>query len=377
MDRHAVDYRPWLWLAGLVTLSFLLWLLAPILTPFVISALLAWLGNPLVSKIEQSGRSRTTAVVLVFALMTLVMVLIVLLLIPILERQVAQFIQWLPRLSGWITSIAVPWLEQKLDLSIASYFDPTSVFDLLKNYWQEAGGVAATVLGGISKSGFTVLAWLANLLLIPVVTFYFMRDWQFMIDRTYELVPRPLAPTVSRLAKDSDAVLGGFMRGQLTVMLALGTIYAIGLSLAGIKLGILIGFVAGLISFVPYLGAIVGLGAAVIASLVEYGDVTHLVLVFAVFGVGQTIESFLLTPWLVGDRIGLHPVAVIFAIMVGGQLFGFLGVLLALPVAAVSMVLLRFAHQQYVSSRLYQSDGTDEGQGPEQGTAVPAQPPEE
>ena len=161
---------------------------------------------------------------------------------------------------------------------------------------------------------------------------------------------------MTRLAAESDQVLGGFLRGQLSVMLVLGAIYALGLWLVGLDLGLLIGFIAGLVSFVPYLGAFVGLAAAVIATLVQHGDLTHLALVLGVFAVGQALESFVLTPWLVGDRIGLHPVAVIFAIMAGGQMFGFLGVLLALPVTAVAMVLVRYMHQRYTSSGLYGAD---------------------
>jgi len=169
------------------------------------------------------------------------------------------------------------------------------------------------------------------------------------------LLPRAVEPTVSRLAHESDLVLGGFLRGQLSVMLALGTMYTLGLWAAGIDLALLIGFIAGLVSFVPYLGVFVGLGISLIAALVQYGDLLHVVLVCVVFGVGQTLEGFVLTPWLVGDRIGLHPVAVIFAVMAGGQLFGFFGVLMALPVAAVVMVLLRYLHQRYTESDLYGS----------------------
>jgi predicted PurR-regulated permease PerM len=180
-----------------------------------------------------------------------------------------------------------------------------------------------------------------------------MRDGRDMLHRVRELLPRPIEPVVVRLTHESDQVLGGFIRGQLSVMIALGVIYAAGLTAVGVDLGILIGLIAGLVSFVPYLGAIVGVGAAVVATLVQHGDWMHLLLVLGVFGIGQMLESFLLTPWLVGDKIGLHPVAVIFAIMAGGQLFGFIGVLLALPVAAVVMVVLRYAHQRYTQSGLY------------------------
>ena len=366
------DRRRWQWLALAVVVGVLVWLLSPILTPFVISALLAWLGEPLVRKIERTGRSRTAAVLLVFTLMTLVLVLAVLLLVPLIESQVSKFIDWLPRFGQWLTGTAVPWAEGRFNLELAGYVDPSQLIELFKEHWRQAGGIAATVMGELSKSGMALVSWLVNLALIPVVTFYFMRDGSAMLARARELLPRPVEPTVTKLALESDQVLGGFIRGQLSVMIALGTIYAIGLTAVGVDLGILIGLVAGLVSFVPYLGAIVGLGAAVIATLVQHGDLMHLALVLGVFGLGQLLESFWLTPWLVGDKIGLHPVAVIFAIMAGGQLFGFLGVLLALPVAAVSVVVGRYLHERYTHSKLY---GADESPvvvvEPVGGTSVP------
>ncbi|HMB56856.1 MAG TPA: AI-2E family transporter [Arenimonas sp.] len=341
------------WLLITAAVGVLLWLLAPILTPFVLSALLAWLGDPLVVRLERAGRTRTVAVLLVFVLMVLVITLALVILVPLLEDQVGQFIVWLPRLADWITVTAIPWVEHRGGFKLATYIDPTQLIALLKGHWQQAGGIAATVIGGLSKSGLAIIEFFANIALIPVVTFYFLRDWRSMLTQIRELLPRPLEPVVVRLAAESDEVLGGFLRGQLSVMLSLGTIYATGLWLVGLDLGLLIGFVAGLVSFVPYLGAIVGVSAAVIATLVQHGDVTHLALVLMVFAIGQTMEGFVLVPWMVGDKIGLHPVAVIFAIMTGGQLFGFLGVLLALPVAAVAMVGLRYAHDRYTHSHLY------------------------
>lgn len=361
MNPSLLWLRPWLWLGGFVVLGLLLWLLGPVLTPFAVAALLAWMADPLVSRIERSGRSRSTAVTLVFLMMSLLVVLVVLLLVPMLKTQIEQAGEWGPKLGGWITTTAIPWIETRLDVSIAAYVDPAELGNLLKAHWQQAGGVAANVIGGLSKSGLALLGLVANLLLIPLVTFYFMRDWRGMIAAVHELIPRPLEPTVVRLARESDDVLGGFLRGQVSVMVALGLIYGVGLSLIGLDLGFLIGMIAGLLSFVPYLGTAIGLIAAVIATLVEHGDLFHLVLVCAVFGGGQLIEGFVLTPWLVGDRIGLHPVAVVFAIMAGGQLFGFLGILLALPAAAVFMVLLRYAHERYTQSLLYREDRDGDG----------------
>lgn len=350
------DLRPWWWLAMTALLCGLLVLLGPVLTPFVVSALLAWLSDPLVGRLQRRGIGRTLAVVLVFGAMTLGLLTVLLIVVPLLERQIGYLVQQLPTYGAWLRQTALPWLEARTGLELAGYFDPARWMELLEGHWQQAGGVAATVLGGISKSGLAILGWLANLVLIPVVTFYFLRDWPGLVERVRGLLPRPLEPTVSRLAKESDEVLGGFLRGQLSVMLALGTIYTLGLWLAGIELAFLIGMGAGLISFVPYLGTFLGLGAGLIAALVQHGDWLHVLLVVAVFSAGQMLEGFVLTPWLVGDRIGMHPVAVIFAIMAGGQLFGVLGVLLALPVAAIALVVLREVHARYTSSGLYGAD---------------------
>lgn len=355
-SSNTAAMRRWQWLALSVVIGLLIWQLGPVLTPFVVSALLAWLGNPMVAKLECSGRSRTSAVIIVFATMSVILAAALLVLVPLLENQIAQLIDWLPRLAEWITGTAVPWLETRFRVSLAGYFDPAVLAELLTGHWKQAGGVAASVLGGISKSGLAILGWAANLLLIPVVSFYFLRDWRSMLAQLRGLLPRPIEPTVVELARQSDEVLGGFLRGQLSVMLSLGAIYAIGLWLVGLDLGLLIGVVAGLVSFVPYLGAFVGVAAAVIATLVQHGDLLHFALVLAVFGFGQIAESFFLTPWLVGDRIGMHPVGVIFAIMAGGKLFGFIGVLLALPAAAVVMVLLRYAHQRYTASSMYKAE---------------------
>ena len=362
MSDLDIDTRRWQWLALLLGLGAVLWMLAPMLTPFVVSALLAWLGDPLVARLQRAGRSRGVAVLLVFTLMALILVLAVLVLLPLLEEQFSQMMDWLPSLATWITATAVPWIEQRFHVQIRNYIDPQQLVALLKGHWQQAGGIAASVLGSISQSGLTVLRWITNIALVPVLTFYFLRDWPDMLKSVRELMPRPLEPVLVKMAREADEVLGAFLRGQLSVMVALGTIYATGLTLVGIQFGFLIGFVAGLVSFVPYLGASVGVTAALIAAGVQYGDSMHLLGVLVVFGIGQMSEGFVLTPWLVGDRIGLHPVAVIFSILAGGQLFGFLGVLLALPTAAVAMVGLRFAHQRYTESHLYGAPASDEPQ---------------
>ena len=350
------ETRRWQWLAVLLVVGFLVWRLAPILTPFVISAMLGWLGDPVVDRLERSGRARSTSVVIVFGLITALLALALLVLLPLLWEQVQYLIDWLPRLAIWVTSIAIPWIEHRFRVDLSHYVDPGYLVQLIQGHWAEAGGFAAMLLGGITNSSLALFAILANIALVPVLTFYFLRDWDVIIAKVAGLLPRPSLDTVSKLASEVNLVLGHFIRGQVSVMVALGVIYAVGLWAVGLELGLLIGFVAGLVSFVPYLGAFVGLSAAVIATLVQHGDLLHLALVLGVFSIGQSLESFILTPWLVGDRIGLHPLAVIFAIMAGGQLFGFLGVLLALPMAAIAMVLLRYGHEKYTRSGLYGAD---------------------
>ncbi|MFC4727833.1 AI-2E family transporter [Coralloluteibacterium thermophilus] len=347
------DTRRWQMLALAAALGFLIWLLGPVLTPFIVAALLAWLGDPFVDRIEARGRSRTTGVVLVYALMLLVLALILLLVLPLLEREVMRMIEAFPRYRDWFMGTAVPWLEARLNIEFGQYVDASHAVEMLQEHWRQAGGVAATILGTVSRSGMTVVLWTVNLVLIPVVTFYFLRDWDVMMTKLREMLPRSIEGTVVRLARESDTVLGGFIRGQLAVMFALGALYALGLWLIGIDMALIIGLITGLTSFVPYLGAILGFVLGAVAALVQYGDWQHLLLVALVYTVVQLAESYVLTPRLVGDRIGLHPVAVIFAVMAFGQLFGFIGVLVALPVTAVTMVVLRHFYQRYTESELY------------------------
>lgn len=344
------------WAALGLGVLWLVWLLAPILSPFVFAALLGWLGDPLVDRLERAGRARNTAVILVFSVMCVVLVLALVVLVPLLERQILTLMESLPRYRDWFILTALPWLEQRTGLQILAWLDPTRLFTLVREHWEEAGGFATTVLGYVSRSGFALLGMIANIVLLPVLTFFFLRDWDLLVGRVGALIPRDHFSIVRKLAMESDAVLGGFLRGQMMVMLILGVLYGIGLWGVGLDLGILIGIIGGLLTFVPYLGPATVIVLGSIAALVQFGDWQHLAGVAVVFTIGQIIESYWLTPKLVGDRIGLHPMAVIFAVLAGGQLFGFLGMLLALPVAAVTNVLLRYAHERYTQSRLYAGD---------------------
>jgi predicted PurR-regulated permease PerM len=355
MSEHGLDIR-WQWLILVGIVGLVVWLLAPVLMPFVLAALFAYLGDPLVDRLERR-MTRTLAVSLVFLVMIVVVTAIMLVLVPFIERQIGNFLAQLPTWIDWFQTRAAPWLEAHFGIS-TDVLDTQQLISMLQAHWKEAGGIATAVLGRVSKSGLTIVGWALNIVMIPVVAFYLLRDWDIMVERIHALVPRSIEPVVARLAHESDDVLGAFLRGQLSVMVALGILYGVGLWLAGLSVGPLIGMIAGLISFVPYLGAITGVVMAVIAALVQYQDWTHVALVLMVFAIGQSLEGYVLVPRLVGEKIGLHPVAVIFAVLAGGELFGFLGVLLALPVASVVMVLLRYAHERYTASELYRS--TDE-----------------
>lgn len=345
------DSTKWMYISAALITGFLIYLLAPVLTPFLIAAVLSYIGDPLVDRLEVR-MPRTLAVVLVFTGLSLVVFIALIILVPLLERQIGVFVHKLPHYLDQIQNHFLPWLTQKLGLPEQSFS-----FDALKNsvqeYWRSAGGIASNMMASVSRSGMVLAGLLANLLLIPVVAFYLLRDWDHLVARINELIPRRSQPIVAKLAHESDVVLGAFLRGQLSVMLCLALIYSIGLSIVGLDLGILIGMLAGIISFVPYLGFIVGIVLAGLAAIMQFQEAIYVLYIAIVFGFGQAIEGMVLTPLLVGDRIGLHPVAVIFAVLAGGQLFGFVGILLALPVAAIIAVILRYLHERYMASGLY------------------------
>ncbi len=351
-EKLLTDAQKWLLFSGLLVTGWLLYLLAPVFTPFLIGALLAYLGDPLADKLEARKLSRTLSVVIVFGVMLLVGLVLMLILVPMLERQIVILVKKIPIVLQWLNDQLVPRLLEMTG-GEATWSDTDSVKQAIASHWQQVGQVMTNVISSLSSSGQVMLGWLAYLGLIPVVTFYLLRDWDILVAQIHNLLPRRYEPIVTRLSGECNDVLASFMRGQLSVMLALGLIYTIGLWIVGLELSLLIGMLAGLVSFVPYLGFVVGIVVAGIAALMQFGDVIHIVYIAIVFGIGQALEGMVLSPLLVGDRIGLHPVAVIFAVMAGGQLFGFMGVLLALPVAAVIVVLLRHSKNLYLDSQFY------------------------
>ena len=344
----------WFWLTVVLISAGLVYLLAPILMPFVAGALLAYLGDPIVDRLESWKISRTLAVVVVFFVILLFLLPVLLYLIPLLESQIKLLITKAPGYIDWVMINLEPTLQETFGINIPS-LEIEQLKSTIKNQFSDAGGFFKGLLRTVKQSGFLVASWAANIFLIPVITFYLLRDWDHLVDYIHDLLPRDVEPTVTMLAKQSDEVLGAFLRGQMLVMLSLGTIYAIGLKLVGLELSLLIGMLAGLLSFIPYMGLIVGIFVAGIAVLLQTQDPTQLIWVGAVFVIAQMIEGTILTPLLVGDRIGLHPVAVIFSVLAGGQLFGFFGILLALPVFAIIAVVMRYLHQSYKDSDLYGS----------------------
>jgi predicted PurR-regulated permease PerM len=346
------ESQKWLTLTGTFAVGFLVYLLAPVLTPFLVAALLSYLGDPLVDRMEARKLPRTAAVVVVFVLLLAMVILVLLLLVPAVGHQIEVLASKLPTYLDWLQTNIGPWLQQTFGVE-ASLLNSATLKSALQEHWSQFGGIAKNIVAWLSQSGMALVALMANLVLIPVVTFYLLRDWDELVGKIHGLLPRKWEPTALKLAKESDEVLGAFLRGQMLVMLALAFIYSMGLWWVGLELALIIGLVAGLVSFVPYLGFIIGILLASVAAMMQFHDPFFLLLVAAVFGFGQALEGMLLTPLLVGDKIGLHPVAVIFAVMAGGTLFGFVGVLLALPVAAIVMVLLRHFHQVYHQSDLY------------------------
>lgn len=336
---------------GLIALCILVYLLQPILAPFLVGMGIAYLGDPLVDRLEKYV-GRTGGVVIVFVLITLLIMAAFLLLLPMLLAEIASLVQSVPNFVRWLQETTSPFLLKNFGVDPFD-FNLDTLAKQLKNDWQQVGNFAKSILGQATASGFALLAFLTNLALIPVVSFYLMRDWDEIVAYIRDVLPRKSESTVVELVQECDEVLSAFLRGQMLVMTLLGIIYSVGLMFVGLELALLIGMLAGLASIVPYLGFIVGILAASVAAVIQYQEFFPLIYVAIVFGIGQALEGMVLTPLLVGDRIGLHPVAVIFAILAGGQLAGFTGILLALPVAAVVMVFVRYYYRRYIDSEYY------------------------
>lgn len=348
-----IDNR-WLILAAVFV--FLIYLLLPVLTPFLIAAILAYICDPLVNRLclvsigkFKLGRTLATALVMVgiFGLLTL----LVLILIPLLQKESLLVIERLPSVISNIRTVIEPWLQAKFGISFS--IDSAQIQEILSKNWKTAGGLLGDALIMAGNNGIALISVLANILLLPVVLFYLLRDWDGFVASIAQLIPLDWQSKTAAVATEIDQVLSEFLRGQLSVMLAMSAFYALALWLAGLSMALPIGLIAGLLGFVPYLGFALGMALALIVAALQFTSFGQVIPVLLVFGVGQLLEGMVLTPKLVGSRIGLHPVVVIFALLAGGQLFGFAGVLLALPVSAAIAVGLRHTKDNYLSSTTY------------------------
>ena len=338
------------WVAAAVVFVIVLWLLREILLPFVAGMALAYLLDPLVKRLERIGLNRLVATLLVIGLFVIAFLLLIILIVPVLGAQLAAFIERLPntiaRLQALVADPSRPWLRKV----VGEGFRDADIGELVR----QGSGYLATFLRSLWSGGQALVSIFSLVVITPVVAFYILHDWDRMLATIDDCVPLPHRETVRALAREIDHAIAGFVRGQSGVCLILGSFYALGLSLTGLNFGLLIGLVSGIISFVPYVGSLTGLVLSLGVAIAQFWpEWTPIIIVACVFFVGQFLEGYVLSPKLVGESIGLHPVWLMFALFAFGYLFGFVGMLLAVPLAAASGVLVRFALQQYLASPLY------------------------
>jgi predicted PurR-regulated permease PerM len=352
-NKHSANLHYLWWLALASIVGLLIYLLSPILTPFLLAGIIAYIFNPLVTKIKLWKIPRSLGAILVMALLLCIFTALIIIITPLFERKVFLLIEKTPVYLETIRSGLVPWLETQLGIKLQ--LDAAQLKLVLMQYWQDTGGILVKLIPSIKSSGVATMEFFLNVLLMPVVLFYLLRDWVHLVKLIDEIIPRHWHEQVNVLANEADKVLAEFLRGQLSVMLLMSFCYVTGLWLVGLEFALPIGVIAGVLVFVPYLGLGIGLVLATLAALIQFQGWSGLLPVWIVFGVVQLLESMAITPWLVGNRIGLHPVVVIFALLAFGQLFGFVGLLLALPASAVLLVWLRHVRKQYLKSSLYNS----------------------
>jgi len=342
----------YLWIAGTaLAMAALLHWLGPILTPFLIGAILAYFGSPLVTWAQRHRVPRALGTLLVIVVILLLLLALLLVLIPLVESEAMQLTRRLPVLATDAYAYLVPWLRETFGIELQ--LDLASLKQLISKNVAGAQALTVKLLAEVKTGGTVLLEIVINLALIPVVMFYLLRDWNRIVARIDDLLPRRWLPRVRTIATEIDRVLAEFLRGQLAVMGVLAVYYAVALTLAGLQFALPIGILTGLMVFIPYVGFGLGLILGVVAALLQWSGWPGFIAVLAVYGIGQLLENYVLVPFLVGDRIGLHPLAVIFALLAFGQLFGFAGVLLALPVSASLLVGLRHLRRAYITTDLY------------------------
>ncbi|MGH6899903.1 MAG: AI-2E family transporter [Geminicoccaceae bacterium] len=338
-------------LIPLLTLLIGLYLFQDILLPFLVGMAAAYLLDPAADRLQRWRLSRMSATIVISAVFFVALVLVVVLLLPTLAAQAAELARELPAYLEWLRDRLVPRLNGMLS-RVAIELD-LSAEGLLREYWTQGMQVLINAITGLLRSGIALLNIVSLLFVTPVVTFYMLRDWDRMVARIQASIPPDYLPTVRRLGREVDEVLAGFIRGQVVVCMFLALFYAMGLWLVGLQYGLIIGILTGLFSFIPYIGMAIGMCVGLAVAAFQFQDLVMIGLVAGVFALGQFIEGNLISPRIVGDRINLHPVWIIFAVFAGTVLSGFLGTLLAVPVAGVLGVLVRFALAQYRTSGLY------------------------
>lgn len=344
------------WLGAVVTLVLFLYVFSAVLLPFLAGMILAYFLDPIADWLEKRGLSRLAATIFILVMFLIVLVLALMLIIPVLATQLADFISRMPdylsRLQVLITSFDPEWLSETLGV------DPASLRDGLNSLITQGAGFLSTLFASIWSSGKTLIDLAGLFVITPVVAFYMLLDWDKMVSTVDNWIPRDHLGTVRTIARDIDTAVAGFVRGQGTLCIILGVLYAIGLTAVGLNFGLLIGLFAGLVSFIPYVGSLLGLVLSVGVAIVQFWPDWHWVVVVAViFFAGQFIEGNILQPNLVGKSVGLHPVWLMFALVAFGALFGFVGLLVAVPAAAAVGVLVRFALSRYLNSPLYRGHG--------------------
>jgi predicted PurR-regulated permease PerM len=345
-----------LWVVGITLLILFIYNISSILLPFIVAMIFSYILNPSADRLQKLGVSRALATSIIIGLFFTTLIAIIALLAPLiynqaidLTKKIPEYLQLandrlLPTFNSYLNEIA-PEAAEKAMASISEF--STYIFNFL-----------GKMMANIWQSGIAVVNILSLLFVTPVVTFYVLRDWGKIIDKIDSLLPPKYAPTIQEQFKEINRTLEGYLRGQIHVCMLLGTYYAIGLSLAGLDFGFVIGMATGILSFIPYVGMLFGFALGVILAIFQFGDWFHVSIIVAVFLSGQFLEGNFITPKLVGDKVGLHPVWIIFGMLAGAAMFGFIGILLAVPITAIIGVLIRFGLKKYFNSSLFTNKRT-------------------